>query len=63
MFKSTERGLEFTEEIELTEEDMEEIGMLFAEATSYQCLDKIEGVWADHGNGFGMNGFSIVENT
>ena len=50
----------FTDEIELTEEDMEEIKMLFFEATTYQHLDKIDGIWANRGNGFGMDGFSIV---
>lgn len=61
MLKSTKHGLVFTEEIELTEDDMEEIRMLFSEATTHQCLDKIDGVWANHGNGFGMSGFSVVD--
>lgn len=61
MFKATEHGLVFTEEIELTEEDLKEIEMLFSDATVFQRLDKVKGVWADRGNGFGLSGFSIVD--
>lgn len=61
MSKVMESGIEDLGENVLTDEDLEEISMIFAEATAFSNITRFDGVWKNRGQNYGLTGFELID--